>query len=374
MLKRFAIVLGLFVLIVAGIGYYKYSQIQKFMKQGGFVPPPDTVTAVVTKEEEWAPILTAIGSLEPVNGVNVSTDLSGIVRSIGFESGKHVDAGEMLIQLDTTQEEAALRSAQARSDLAQINLARIRALWEKKTSSKSEFDSAEAEARQAQAAVDEQKALIARKTIRAPFAGLAGIRRVNIGQYVNPGDSLVSVTSLDPIYVNFSLPQQNTPSLNEGRAVSVTVEGLADQAFEGQITALNSMVDASTRNIEVQATIRNPDGKLRPGMFAMVAVELPKAEKVIAIPATSVAYAPYGDSVFVISDGKDVTGKPAKIVTPKTIKLGAKRGDQVSVVSGLKPGEQVVTSGVFKLRPGGAVLVTDKVQPGNNPNPKPSDS
>ncbi|HEY5753225.1 MAG TPA: efflux RND transporter periplasmic adaptor subunit [Chthoniobacterales bacterium] len=374
MFKRFVIVLGLFFLIVGGIGYYKYSQIQKVMKQGGFVPPPDTVTAVVTKEESWAPVLTAIGSLEPVNGVNVSTDLGGIVRSIGFESGKSVNTGEILVQLDTTQEEAALRSAQARSDLAQINRTRIKALWEKKTSSKSEFDSAEAEARQAQAAVDEQKALIARKTIRAPFAGLAGIRRVNIGQYVNPGDSLVSVTSLDPIYVNFSLPQQNTTILNEGRAVSVKVDGVADQAFEGQITALNSMVDSSTRNIEIQATIRNPDGKLRPGMFAKVEVELPKAEKVIAIPATSVAYAPYGDSVFVISDGKDATGKPAKIVTPKTVKLGDKRGDQVSVISGLKPGEQVVTSGVFKLRPGGAVLVNDKIQPGNDPNPKPSDS
>lgn len=374
MFKRFVIVLGLFFLIVGGIGYYKYSQIQKFMKQGGFVPPPDTVTAVVTKEEAWAPVLTAIGSLEPVNGVNVSTDLGGIVRSIGFESGKSVNAGEILVQLDTTQEEAALRSAQARSDLAQINRTRIKGLWEKKTSSKSEFDSAEAEARQAQAAVDEQEALIARKTIRAPFAGLAGIRRVNIGQYVNPGDALVSVTSLDPIYVNFSLPQQNTPILNEGRPVSVKVDGIGDQAFEGQITALNSMVDSSTRNIEVQATIRNPDGKLRPGMFAKVAVELPKTEKVIAIPATSVAYAPYGDSVFVISDGKDATGKPTKIVTPKTIKLGDKRGDQVSVISGLKPGEQVVTSGVFKLRPGGAVLVTDKIQPGNDPNPMPSDS
>lgn len=374
MLSRFIIALALFFTIIGGIAYYKYRDIQKHMAEGAFVPPPTTVTSIVTQEEEWEPVLAAVGSLEPVNGVKVSTDLGGVVSKIGFESGHAVNAGDLLIQLDTTQEEATLRSAQARSDLAALNRNRFKELLAKNSASKSDYDSAEAECRQAAAAVDEQKALIARKTIRAPFGGLAGIRKVNVGQYVNPGDPLVEVTSLDPIYVNFSLPQQYVPVLSEGRSVRVKVEGLSDIVFEGKITALNSMVDSATRNIETQATLRNPDARLRPGMFAKVEVLQPQKEKVITIPSSSVSYAPYGDTVFIIGEAKGPDGKMQKTVRQQAVKLGPTRGDQVVVLTGVKAGEEVVTSGVFMLRAGAAVVVNNEIQPGNNPAPNPADT
>ncbi|HEX8372799.1 MAG TPA: efflux RND transporter periplasmic adaptor subunit [Chthoniobacterales bacterium] len=373
MIARFIIVIVLFVLFVGGLVYRQVSMIkaQQAMK---FELPPDTVTTVVATEEEWSPTLSAVGSLKPVKGVEVSTDLSGIVSNIGFESGKPVKQGDLLVQLDIVQEEAALRSAQARADLANLNRNRFQDLVAKNSASKSDLDSAVAEFRQAQAAVDEQKALINRKTLRAPFDGTAGIRKVNVGQFVNPGTPIVDVTALDPLYVNFSLPQQHVTSLAPGQSVEVTVEGAHTDVFVGQITALNSIVDAATRNIEVQATLRNPEGKLLPGMFAKVNVKLPEVTKIVAIPGSSISYAPYGDSVFVVVDGKTMDGKSARVVENRPVKLGVSRGDQVAVVSGLKSGDEVVTSGAFKLRPGGAVVVNNKKVPSNDPAPKPADS
>jgi len=373
MVKRFIIVILLFLVLVGALGYQKYSSIQKQMSQQ-FVMPPDAVTTVTAHEEEWSPTLSAVGSIEPVKGVEVSTDLNGIVTQIGFESGKPVKQGDLLVQLDITQEDAALRSAQARNDLAQLNQARSKELLAKNSASKADYDNAVAECRQAQAAVDEQKALISRKTIRAPFDGAAGIRKVNIGQYINPGTPLVDVTALDPLYVNFSLPQQYVSDLIPGREVDVTVEGVNSEPYKGQITALNSIIDASTRNIEIQGTLRNPDGKLLPGMFAKVEVRLTETTKVVAIPASSINYAPYGDTVYVVVDGKDMEGKPAKVVKIQPVKLGTSRGDQISVVSGLKTGDIVVTSGGFKLRPGGSVVIKNDVVPSNDPAPSPANS
>ncbi len=382
MFKRFVIVIVLFVLFV---GYLIHRQLSKWdakiemdvhlvRKPKPFVLPPDTVTTVVASEVEWSSVLSAVGSLKPVKGVEVSTDLSGIVSQIGFDSGKAVKQGDLLVQLDITQESAALRSAQARADLANLNKNRYQDLLSKNSASKSDLDSAVAEYRQAQAAVDEQKALISRKTIRAPFDGSAGIRKVNIGQFVNPGTPLVDVTALDPIYVNFSLPQQYVSVLTPGREVEVAIEGVHTDSYPGEITALNSIVDAATRNIEVQGTLKNPEGKLLPGMFAKVNVKLPETTKVVAIPASSISYAPYGDSVYIVVNGKTMDGKDGKVVRIQPVKLGTGRGDQVSVLSGLKTGDEVITSGVFKLRPGGAVIVNNSTVPSNNPAPTPSDT
>ncbi len=373
MAKRFLIVIILAVLVIGGLAYFKFSSIQAQMKQV-FVPPPDTVTTVIATPGDWAPALTAIGSFKPVEGVEVSTDLSGMVSKIGFESGKPVKKGDLLVQLDTTQEEAALRSAQARSDLANLNRERFQELFAKKSASKSDLDNVIAECRQAQAAVDEQKALISRKTICAPFDGQAGIRKINLGQYINPGTPLVDVTHLDPIYVNFSLPQQYVPDLAPGREVSVVVENVDTDTFKGAITALNSVVDPATRNIEVQATLANPEGNLLPGMFGKISVALPQKEKVIAIPGSAISYAPYGNSVFVVVDGKGPDGKSGKVLAQKNVQLGDTRGDQVAIVSGLDPGDEVVSSGVFKLRPGSSAVVNNAIQPGNNPAPKPNDN
>ncbi len=373
MFKRFVIVIVLLVLFVGALVVHQVLKIKGQMAQV-FIPPPDTVTTVIANEEQWSPVLSAVGSLKPVKGVEVSTDLSGIVSKIGFESGKNVKQGDLLVQLDITQEEAAFRSAQARAELANLNKNRIQELLAKSSASKAEFDNAVAEFRQAQASVDEQKALINRKTIRAPFDGAAGIRKVNVGQFVNPGTPLVDVTALDPIYVNFSLPQQYVSVLTPGHEVEVRVEGVDTESYQGQITALNSIIDAATRNIEVQATLANADGKLIPGMFAKVNVKMQETTKVVAIPASSISYAPYGDSVYVVVNGKTMDGKDGRIVRVQPVKLGTSRGDQVSVISGLKNGDEVITSGVFKLRPGGAVIVNNSTVPSNNPAPNPSDT
>lgn len=373
MAKRFIIVIVLFVLFVGWLVVHQVTKIKAQMAQV-FIPPPDTVTTIVATEEEWSPVLSAVGSLKPVKGVEVSTDLSGIVSKIGFESGRSVKQGDLLVQLDTTQEDAMLRSAQARSDLANLNKGRFQELLSKNSASKADYDNAVAEFRQAQAAVDEQKALINRKTIRAPFDGSAGIRKVNVGQFINPGTPLVDVTALDTLYVNFSLPQQYVSVLTPGREVEVKIEGVDNEAYQGEITALNSIVDSSTRNIEVQATLENPEGKLLPGMFAKVNVKLPEKTKVVAIPASSISYAPYGDSVYVVVNGKGADGKDGKIVRIQPVKLGTSRGDQVSVLTGLKTGDEVVTSGVFKLRPGGSVIVNNSIVPSNDPAPNPTDS
>lgn len=367
MVKPFIIVISLFLALVAGLGLFKYTSIKKQMEQA-YVPPPETVTTVVAKEENWAPPLTAVGSLVAVQGVTVSTDLSGIVSKIDFESGRPVKQGDLLIELDTTQEQAALRSAQARAELARLNRDRFASLLAKKAASTSDSDSAIAEFRQAQALVDEQLALISRKTIKAPFNGKAGIRKVNIGQYVNPGTELVELTAIDPVYVNFSLPQQFVSELSLGRTVKVFVDGVKAEPFEGSITAVNSIVDAATRNIEIQATIRNLEGKVLPGMFARVEVEMPQNQPIIAIPSTSISYAPYGDSVYVVENAEG-----NKTVRQQMVKLGRSRGDQVTVISGLKTGDEVVTSGAFKLRPQIAVVVNNTIQPGNDPNPRPED-
>ena len=370
--------------ILGGLAYLKFRSIQAGIAMGAKFAqlPPTPVTTVVVKSQTWQPVLSAIGSLRAVNGVTVSTDLAGIVSRINFESGTMVKKGDLLVALDTHQEEAQLRSAQARYGLAKLELERKRDLVQKKAVSETEWDTAESMVQQMEAAMDETKALIARKQITAPFDGVLGIRQANLGQYLNPGAAVVSLQSLDPIYVEFSLPQQHFNDLATGKAIRVKVPGLAEAAFQGEITAVNSLVDEATRNITVQGTISNPGHRLRAGMFVNVEVLLAEKTGVLTVPSSAIAYAPYGDSVYVVHDKKDgqgkvVTGpdgKPLKELAQQTVRLGPNRGDQVSVLDGLKEGDEVVTSGTFKLRPDMPVVVDNRVQPGNELDPKPADT
>lgn len=373
----FVILFVLFLALVAGFGFVKFTQIQGFItmaKSGAFEPPPTAVTTDVAQRTEWQPTLESVGTVTAVNGVTVSTDLAGIVRQIAFESGSKVREGDLLVHLDTTQEEAQLHSAEAQRDFAAVTLKRDKDLVEKHAISQSDYDNADAVFRQNQASVDQFKALIARKTLRAPFDGVAGIRQVNLGQYLKEGDMVVTLQAFDPIYVNFSLPQQDLSKLIIGEPVQLRVDAFPDQIFDGTITAINSLVDQATRNVQVQATFKNSDLRLRPGMFAKVSVVLSERQNVVAIPATAIHYAPYGDSIFVVSELKDPQGKEYKGVKEQFIKTGQSRGDMIAVVSGLKPGDEVVTSGVFRLKSGAHVKVNNQVKPGSDLAPNPADS
>ena len=374
MKKRMIIVVAALVVFFVAIASVKFLQIRAAIAQGAsWQPPPEAVTTITAHEEQWATSLTAIGSVEAVHGVIVSADLPGIVDAVNIDSGRHVAAGDLLVRQDTRQERAQLDAAESQRDLAKLNLDRGRQLLDKGVVAQAEFDRLDAEAKQAEARVGEIRATIDRKRIRAPFSGVLGLRQVNLGQYLKGGDPVVPLQSMDPIYVNFALPQADAPALHLGAVVTVTADSVAG-AFAGRVTAVNSVVDQATRNVMVQATLRNPQGLLRPGMYVQIAASRGTAQSVITLPASAVSYAPYGNSVFVVSQLKGPNGKAYPGVSQRFVKLGAGRGDQVAVVSGIKPGEVIVTSGVFKLRNGAAVFVNNTVRPSNDPTPKPEDS
>jgi membrane fusion protein (multidrug efflux system) len=365
-------------LLVFGLGFFKFTQIQGFItlaKSGAFAPPPTAVSTEVAKQTSWQPTLDTIGSVVAINGVTVSTDLAGIVSQIAFESGAKVHAGDLLMHLDTSQEEAQLHQAEAQRDLAQVNLKRNTDLLAKRTISQSDYDTSEATFRQTQATVDQYKALIGRKTLKAAFDGIVGIRQANLGQYLNTGDPVVTLQSYDPIYVNFSLPQQDLSKLAVGQTVELHADAFEKETFTGKINAINSLVDQATRNVQIQATLSNPDAKLRPGMFVKVSVLMNESKPVVAIPATAIHYAPYGDSIFIVTDMKDPqSGKSYKGVREQFVKVGQTRGDLVAIVSGLKPGEEVATSGVFRLRNAAPIVVNNQTKPEAELRPTPSDS
>jgi membrane fusion protein (multidrug efflux system) len=282
-----------------------------------------------------------------------------------------VRAGDLLVRLETTQEQAQLTAAETQRDLARVNLGRMRGLRDSGVIAQADYDRAEAELKQGEAQTGEIRATIERKMIRAPFSGLLGIRKVSLGQYLVGGDAVVPLQSLRPVYVNFSVPQQEMSRLRPGATVEVTGEGIKST---GRITAVDSIVDEATRNVQIQATFDNADGSLRPGMFVEADVVLGASRSVMTLPASAISYAPYGDSVFIVEDIKGPDGKPFRGVRQQFVKLSGTRGDQVAVVSGLRAGEEVVTAGVFKLRNGAAVRVNNAIQPGNSPAPRPEDS
>jgi membrane fusion protein (multidrug efflux system) len=284
-----------------------------------------------------------------------------------------VQAGAVLVQLDTRQEEAQLAAAESQRELSRLNLDRMRSMLQQHVVAQAEFDKAAAEAKQAEASVGQIRATIARKTIRAPFSGILGIRQTALGQYLAAGAEIVPLQSLNPIYVNFAVPQQQIPRVRLGTAVHVATDDAA-VAAAGRVTAIDAVVDQNTRNVQVQATVPNPRDGLRPGMFVQARVALGTGRTAITLPASAVNYAPYGDSVFVVGELKDPKGKTYRGVVQRFVKLGPSRGDQVAILSGVSPGDEVVTSGVFKLRPGAAVTIHNEVQPANNPAPRPEES
>ena len=324
-------------------------------------PPPTTVTSVQVKEEDWAPTLTAVGSVSAVQGAILSTDLAGTVAEVKFQNGAIAKKGDVLVKLVASQEEADL-------ELARNDMARARDLAARKVISKAEIDAAESKFKQ-------KEGVVQHKEVRAPFDGQLGIRQVNVGQMIKEGQQVVALTALDPLYVDFALPQQDLAKLSNDLEVRVLSDAIPGREFKGKLTAINSMVDSVTRNVTLQATLENPDHALHPGMFGKIEVVLPEKHKTLVVPGSAISYAPFGDSVFVIEKKKDPkTGKESQTIRQQFVRIGEARGDFVSITDGLKGGETLVSTGVFKLRNGMTVTINNELAPKPQLNPKPVDS
>lgn len=376
MAKRMFIVLLLMAALIGGLGFVKYRQVESAIAAGAsFQMPPTSVTTVIAKQETWPSTLSVIGTAEAIQGVTVSADLPGTVDKIHFESGQAVHEGDILVELDIRQETAQLANIEAQRDLARIQYGRAAELAKAGVISKSDYDNSASQQKATEAQVNEVKSSIARKTIRAPFTGILGLRQISLGQYLAAGQAIVSLQSVNPIYVNFGVPQQDTPKMTIGHSVHVTNQDLPGVGFSGKITALDSVINEQTRNIQVQATLANPGGKLRPGMYVQVELPLGQARDVIPLPASAINYAPYGDSVFVVTDIKDEkTGKTYRGVRQQIVKIEGSRGDLVAITSGLKPGDEIVSAGSFRLRNAAPVEVNNTVKPSESPNPHPEES
>ena len=365
-------VLAIFLLLIdlKAMQFGKMGAMAKMM-----APPPTTVTSAVVKEEDWAPVLSSVGSVSAVQGAVVSAELGGVVSEIRFQNGAEAKKGDVLMSLDASAEEAQLHTAEADLDLARANLQRERDLAARKVVSKQELDAAQSTFGQKQGAVDNMRSFIIKKQVRAPFDGQLGIRQVNVGQSIDARQPVVQLTALDPVFVDFALPQQELSKLAPGLEAHVRTDAAPGREFKGKLTALNSMVDAVTRNVTLQATLENPDHALKPGMFVKVDVVLPEKSKTLVIPGSAVSYAPYGDSVFVIDKKKDPkTGKESQTLRQAFVRIGEARGDFVSVTQGLKAGDEIVSTGVFKLRNGTPVTVNNELAPKPQMNPTPEDS
>jgi membrane fusion protein (multidrug efflux system) len=364
---------GIIALVIILVGI-KVIQIGKMMSSP-MQMPATTVTSATVKEEDWAPILSAVGSVSAVQGAILSTDLAGTVAEVKFESGAVAKKGDVLVRLDASSEEGQLRTAEADLELARQDLGRTRDLAGRKVISKAELDAAESKFKQKEGAVGNMRAMVGKKEVRAPFDGQLGIRQVNVGQMINAGQQVVALTALDPVYVDFALPQQELAKLSAGFEVRVHTDAVPGREFKGKLTAVNSMVDTVTRNVTLQATLDNPDHALRPGTFAKVEVMLPEKHKALVVPGSAISYAPFGDSVFVIEKKKDPkTGKESQAIRQQFVRVGEARGDFVSINDGLKPNEIIVSTGVFKLRNGMAVTIDNKLAPKPQVNPTPVDS
>ena len=361
--------LGIF-LVIAGIKALQIFSMVSAAKS--MVPPPTTVTSAKVQKGDWAPSLTAIGSITPVQGATISAELPGMVSEIGFESGRPVKKGDVLVKLDSSAEQAQLRSSEADAELAKADFDRARDLSQRKVISKAELDAASSKYMQRKAVVDNMQSVINKKEIHAPFDGIAGIREVNPGQMVPAGQKLVTLQALDSVFVDFSLPQQELARVKVGMPVKMTTDAIEGRKFDGTLSAINSAVDSATRSVSLQATIDNADHALRAGMFAKVQVLLPETKSTLFVPTTAVAYAPYGNSAYVIEKKKnEKTGKDSLIIRQQFIRTGETRGDFVAVTEGLKEGDEVVSTGVFKMRNGMDVAVDNKLAPKAKLSPEP---
>jgi membrane fusion protein (multidrug efflux system) len=370
--KRWIAAIGGILVVTVALAGVKAGQIVTMVRAGeAMAPPPEAVTAARVEQDAWEARQAAIGSLVAVRGVTLSAEVPGTVREISFESGAAVRRGQLLVRLDTSAEEAQLSAAQAEASLARLNLERARKLREGGASAPADLDAAEARAKGTAASVANLQALIAKKTIRAPFDGRISIRQVELGQVVSPGAPIASLQSVTPIHVDFWMPQQALSRLQPGLAVQVRTDIFPGRDWRGTISIVNPEVDVATRSVRVRATIPNDDGRLRPGMFANVEVLSPDRQDVLTIPATAVLFAPYGDSVFTLEQQRDAGGRTTTVAKQRFVRLGERRGDLVAVASGLRAGEEVVSSGAFKLRNGAPVRVEERLAPEAQASPRP---
>ncbi len=376
---RYVIAIGGVLAVIGVLVFIKFSQISmligfgKEMEKAG--PPPEAVATALTDTQNWEASVDAVGTVASVKGVAISNEVPGTVKKIKFESGAMVKQGDVLVELDTSVEQAQVAAAVVRRDLANVNLKRSKALSKEGVAPQAQVDTDESTLKSAAAELDVLYAQIQKKSIRAPFAGRLGIRNVNIGQYINPGTALTTLEAVEGAYIDFTLPQQQ--KIEVGMKVRVSFEGAPELATEGTVAAIDSAVDAVSRTSKLRASVPNKDQKLKPGMFANVSLVLPKTESRVTVPATAVVHASYGDSIFVLeapeggSDAKGPNGEPVKIAHQKFVRLGDRRGDFVAIVEGAKAGEEVVVAGAFKLRNKASVFVNNELAPKPELNPKP---
>jgi membrane fusion protein, multidrug efflux system len=367
---RLIIVIGV-VLVLFGLLETWHLVVGHFIKQAqtANAAPPQTVTTTVVGFTLWQPQLAAVGSVRAVHGVYITTEIAGLVRSINFRNGDDAHAGETLVQLNADSDVATLRSLEASADLAQTVYNRDKVQLDAQAISQAQLDADAADLRNKRAQAASQAATVAKKSLRAPFDGRLGITTVNPGQYLNTGDKVVSLESLDPVYVDFRLPQQQLPQVKEGVPVEVQIDAFPQQSFTGKVTALDPAIDTGSRNFQAEATIANPDHKLMPGMFAKVAVDSGDQQRYLTLPQTAITYNPYGSTVFLVQKGKD--GKP--IAQQTFVTTGATRGDQVAILKGVKEGDEVVTTGQLKLKNGTSLVISTAAQPLDSPNPTPQE-
>lgn len=375
MLRRMIIMLVLIGLVLGGVfGFeaFRSAMIAKFMAT--LSNPPQTVSTMVASSQDWQSQLEAVGSVQAFKGADISGNVPGIVAALQFESGTDVKQGDILLQLEARDDIAHLDALQATAALAKITYDRDSTLGKTGAVSKEVVDTDKGNFLNAQALAAQQQALVDYKTIRAPFSGRLGIREVNIGQYLAAGAPIVSLQQLDPILISFYVPQQALAKVKVGQPVSAKVDTFADRSFAGKVSAIDSHVDATTRNIQVQATFQNKDHALLPGMFVTVDIDVATPQKYVTLPQTAIAFNSYGNIAYLVDDkGKDANGKPQLAVRQTFVATGATRGDQIAVLSGVKDGDVVVTAGQMKLHNGTPIVIDNAVRPSNDPNPKPVD-
>ena len=374
--RRMIIMLcGVFLLLglIFAFNQFKTFMIKHFISGMGL--PPATVSTKVIAAEPWQPKLTSVGNIRAFRGVDLSTEIGGLVLTVPIKSGIDVKEGDLLIKLNDASDVAQLNSLRAMADLAKVINERDKQQLAIQAISKNVFDTSTADAKSKQAQVEAQIALVAKKNLKAPFSGRIGIVSINPGQFVNPGDKLLTLQTLDPIFVDFNLPQSNAEQIQVGQEIVVTTDAFKDASFTGKITAVSPKVDTNTRNIQVEAQIANPDKKVLPGMFANVNIKLGDEVKLLTLPQTAVTYNPYGSTVFIAkpTGKKDKQGNPALEAQQVFVTTGAARGDQVSILKGLDEGVTVVTSGQLKIKNGTPLIINNKVQPSNSPDPKPQE-
>lgn len=374
MTKRMIIMLASLGVLFGGIfGFqaFKAHMIKKYMSANK--APPITVTTIKAEEMPWQPELKSVGTLRAVKGVDVTTEIAGLVRAVRFKSGEDVKSGELLVQINTDSEVAQLHALQAAFDLAKIVYNRDKAQFAAQAISRAQLDADAADLKSKAAQVEEEQAVIDKKTIRAPFSGRIGITTVQPGQYLSPGDKIATLQRLDPVYADFPIPEQQAPSLVVGQKIAISADAYPGRKFSGRVSAIDPKIDPSTRNVTVEATIPNPDNRLLPGMYASVEVDKGGMRRYLTLPQTAVAYNPYGSTVYVVEEGKGPDGKSMLVAKQRFVSTGLTRGDQVAILSGVKEGDIVVTSGQIKLKSGSHVIVNNKITPSFDAKPKPVD-